>query len=165
MRKSRHFFRFLLAGLTTLAISTAPRLQAQDKDPVLSLTFNDGSETIISISDDLRINFDSEHILIQHQTENPRIIHIMDVRKFAYRLDSAGLNTAFTDSGPIVRFAPDGITVTMAGRHTCRAFDLSGSILLHREFDDSLFIENQALHSGTVILQIDQHKTLKFIIR
>lgn len=56
-------------------------------------------------------------------------------------------------------------TVTMPGRHICQAYDLSGSILLHREFDDSLFIENQSLRSGTVILQIDQHKTLKFIIR
>lgn len=31
----------------------------------------------------------------------------MDVSKFAYRLGIAGLNTVFTDSEPIVRFAPD----------------------------------------------------------
>lgn len=165
---TKRFHKLLLAGLITPALAIASELNALNTDPILKISFLDGTESLISISDDLRIDFDSEHILIQNQTENPRIFHIEGVSRFSYSSyskDEAGVGNIRTEAEPVINFSSDGISVIMPGHHSCHIFDINGSIFMSQDFDDSLFINSNSMRPGTFILQTDHYKTLKFIVR
>lgn len=166
MKISEHYRRLLAAGFLTLTLMlTATAMRAQGAGNILKINFTDGSQTLIALTEDLRMDFDNEHLLILQNLENPRILHLMDIANLSYVIDTSGVTGIITDTQPVINITADGISVSRDGAHSCNVYDLDGRVLLNQKFVDSILIESQSLPSGTVILQIDQNKTFKFLIK
>lgn len=165
MRFAEHYRRFLSACTLAGALFTATVANAQDAGTKLQITFTDGTQSVIALTEDLRMDFDSQHLLILQNNENPRILHIQDIAHFSYATDTSGISEVTADAEPTIRFSADGVGVSIPGTHLCRVFDLKGVLLTQQEFVDSFDLEFRNLSTGMIILQIDQDKTFKFVVK
>lgn len=138
---------------------------AQEITPVLKVNMKNGTNALITVTDNMRMEFDTDHIVIQHENGDFKVFHIADVSSFEHTSDKSGIDNITIDGQPMVRFASDGITVAQPGHHECKAFDMTGTLLLNREFLDVLHISNSMLRPGNIILQIDGTKTIKIRIK
>lgn len=136
--------------------------QADIYNHVMELTFTDGTHTAIEVSEDMRLDFDSESLQISSHDGN-RLYSLGDIRSFSYtKRTSAGSLSAGTG----ISFSADGISIMASeGRHTCRVFGVDGLVILSEDFNDTLFISRGRLVPGTVLIQLDGDRTFKLDIR
>lgn len=165
MRITEHYRTLLAACIMAVMLHTATVVNAQDAGTKLKITFTDNTQSVIELTEDLRMDFDSQHLLILQSNENPRILHIQDIAHFAYVTGASGISGVSAEEDPTIRFSACGIGVSMPGTHICRIFDMKGALLMQQEFVDIISIDSRILPTGTIILQIDRDKTFKFLVK
>lgn len=141
-------------------------ISAQETKPVLKINMKNGTNALLTVTDKMRMEFDTDHIVIQHDNDDFKVFHIVEVSSFEHLLeDKSAVNDVMIHEHPMFEFIADGIAIAQPGRHVCRVFDINGTLLLTREFYDALTINNSMLHPGNIILQIDGNKTIKIRIK
>lgn len=148
-----------------LLLLSSVGIQAQYSQAVLKVNFNDGSHSLIEMSEDLSMDFSAEEIRFLRDKDGIRVFSLADVCKFEYCLEKASVPTIKDDTGAVVKFSAEGLCIRMTGPHICRVFNAGGAFVLSEKFDDTLFIGADSLPSGTILIQIDHNRVLKLVVR
>ncbi len=138
---------------------------AQEIAPVLKINMKNGTNALITVTDNMHLEFDTDHIIVRHENEDFKVFHIDGVSSFEHLLDKSAVSNVTINEHPTLKFTADGIAIAQPGHHLCRVFEINGTLLLTREFYDALSIDNSILNSKNIVLQIDEIKALKIRIK